>query len=107
LADRSITSVDLAKGSVSGLDLKNTQFVVGERVEIKRFETKQVTATCPGESRLVSGGFEWARGANNTAIVFSAPNFQNPNKAWTVSGHVDQFPGEDNELIAEALCLEK
>lgn len=63
--------------------------------------------TCPPETRLLSGGFEWVNengaGAN---VIRSSPAFAaaSPFQTWEAVGRVDAG-GVVNTLVAEALCL--
>jgi hypothetical protein len=63
--------------------------------------------TCPGNSRLLGGGFEWQTdNADGLSVLSSSPAFVgDPKKTWVVSGRSDTgSPG--SFLFAEALCLD-
>jgi hypothetical protein len=107
--NEAITSTDI--GDIGALNLKNTAFRAStESVPVPPGETRQVTVTCPEESRLLSGGWEWTSpGRRESAILFSGPALSDPEHTWEVVGRVDR-PLEietENGLLAEALCLPK
>jgi hypothetical protein len=96
----------IASGGVSWRALANVKAVQGTAVSVGAGETKEASVTCPEETRLLSGGFEWgSANANGTAIISSSPTFTgDPKVTWVVQGRVDSG-GTANTLYAEALCL--
>jgi hypothetical protein len=81
--------------------------VVGTGVLVSPGTSKEATVSCPGGSRLLSGGFEWLSDlADGSSVLSSSPAFVgDPSKTWVVSGRSDTG-GPGNTLFAEALCLD-
>jgi hypothetical protein len=93
---------EVADGSIRGVELGNVIAVAGAGVPAAAGALVEATVTCPGNSRLLSGGFEWAAVGASTTIGLSSPSFVgDPRKTWQVTGR----SASANTLVAEALCL--
>jgi hypothetical protein len=85
--------------------------VFGQSVLLDQDETREATVTCPGTSRLLTGGFKWEGQTNRTAILENGPDARDPQRTWFVRARVDQnfeptVPESTvNRLQAVALCL--
>ena len=107
IANGSVLSADLGGGALVAPKLGSAFAVVGAGVLVSPGNSREATVTCPGGSRLLSGGFEWlSDAADGMSVLSSSPSFVgDPNKTWVVRGRSDTgSPG--NTLFAEALCLD-
>ena len=117
MADNAVSSAEIANGSVFSVDLGGSAVraanlgpafaVVGTGVLVSPGTSKEATVSCPGGSRLLSGGFEWlSEDADGSSVISSSPTFVgDPNKTWVVRGRSDTG-GPGNTIFAEALCLQ-
>jgi hypothetical protein len=117
MADNSVTTVEIATGTVFSADLGASAVkaadlgpafaVAGTGVLVSPGTSREATVSCPGGSRLLSGGFEWlSADADGSSVISSSPTFVgDPNTTWVVRGRSDTG-GAGNTLFAEALCLD-
>ena len=106
IANGSVLSVDLGDRAVVAPKLGATFAVVGAGVLVPPGGSRDATVSCPGNSRLLGGGFEWlSDAADGSSVLSSSPSFVgDPKKTWVVSGRSDTG-GPGNTIFAEALCL--
>jgi hypothetical protein len=106
IANGNVLSADLGGGAVEAANLGPAFAVAGTGVLVLAGTSQEATVTCPGNSRLLSGGFEWLNDDDDaSSIMSSSPSFVgDPNKTWVVSGRRAAGAGS-NTLFAEALCL--
>jgi hypothetical protein len=101
-----IGELDLGGASVRAGTLKGAFFQVGTPVEIEPGDTQEASATCPGETRLLSGGFEWVfNDREGTAIISSGASEAAPNRTWGVQARVAAGALLGNRIVVSALCL--
>lgn len=127
LKDRSITEVDLADDSVGteavqesavgASELSSTVLVTANSPATSDVDGQpnggaqgvaKATATCPADSRLISGGARWVDNTgNNTndAAVYLQEQYRSGSNAWTVEGVVDFGAQGTIRLQAQVLCL--
>lgn len=108
LQSGSVGDVNLAAGSVRASALGIVEAVQGEGVVIPDGTRGTATVTCPPGTRLLSGGYEWRLGFNNTLIVSTSPTFVgNSATTWQAEGGVLSNAQAEvtDTLFAEALCL--
>jgi hypothetical protein len=102
LGTDSVASAEVAVDAVGAPELKGvTSFVASIGTTNGVF--KNVTASCPAGTQLLSGGFSWATGSNisMTASAPDGPAGSNPT-GWIVEGKSD---AATNTLFAWANCL--
>ncbi|MGB7684845.1 MAG: hypothetical protein WBL45_03590 [Solirubrobacterales bacterium] len=99
ITDRSVSQLDLGIPSVGGGQLVGV-FVTMDAETMDTGTSGGATATCPDDSRLLSGGAEWELTGGGQFITRSAPT---ANDAWDAAGH--NASGQTRTLIAKALCL--
>jgi len=102
-----VFSADLGASAVKAPDLGHAFAVAGVGVLVSPGTSREATVSCPGGSRLLSGGFEWlSADADGSSVISSSPTFLgDPNTTWVVRGRSDTG-GAGNTLFAEALCLQ-
>jgi hypothetical protein len=130
IADGTITTIDLAPGAIGSAQVADGTIAAGQIApeafhsrNLKTFfaypragenvgtpvipggSSVQVFITCPGESRIISGGWEWGNlDGNETAILRSSPARTDPMRSWEIIAKID--PGGNlNTIFPEALCL--
>jgi len=97
-----VGSSELASGSVGALEIDTiTTAVSPNGTAIGAGQSGSAEVTCPGETKLIAGGFAWSDNEDN-AMIYSAPSESVPSKTWTVRGYV---PSGSNVLYAWATCL--
>jgi hypothetical protein len=114
IADDAVGSAEIADGAISKDDLR--QFSVGASQLAGAFIVSSFPnpvggnnavggneATCPGGSRLLSGGVEWDSTAGSLTVITSGPSQLSPNTSWEVAGH--NSSGQVHSIMAKALCL--
>jgi hypothetical protein len=107
IANGNVLSADLGGGAVEAANLGSVFAVAGTGVLVSPGTSREATVSCPGSSRLLSGGFEWlSSDADGSSVISSSPSFVgDPNNTWVVRGRSDTG-GAGNTLFAEALCLQ-
>lgn len=106
IEEHTLVTHDYGLGSVRAESLGGSMVVVGNGVPVTENQVKEAKVSCPTDSRLLSGGFEWKDNAKiGDTIIATGPDIgQDPNTDWEAVGRVVKG-GEANEVRAVALCL--
>lgn len=131
IADRTLTGVDIAPGGITSPTIADGT-TVASQIAPETFRARnlagffafplagqnegaaavppggqsaRVFVTCPGNSRIISGGWEWGRlDGNGTTILRSSPAQDDPFHSWEIIAKIEAR-GDNNTIFPEALCL--
>lgn len=102
----SIIGSDISRGAIGGEQLKRTFRVAADLGTVIKEGAQGIsTATCPDNSRLLSGGYEWEHNEPAFRDVRVDVSRAFTEVTWQVRGEV--VNGPNNSLIATAFCLER
>jgi hypothetical protein len=105
LANDVVGSAELQTGSAGATELKGLAPTVGEGVNVGPQNVVDAHVTCPGDQKVVGGGFAW-QDSEPATIIHSAPSEEDPNHTWIVRGALfSENPAAENTLFAWATCL--